>query len=80
MARELVVRSGVRRLVIAGGDTSSYAARELGILALEMLAALSPGAPLCRVHGADAGLEGLEVALKGGQMGEDDYFGRAAGR
>lgn len=80
MARELLVRSGVRRLVIAGGDTSSYAARELGILALETRAALTPGAPLCRVHADDPALDGLELALKGGQMGEEDYFGRAAGR
>lgn len=80
MARELIERSGLRRLVIAGGDTSSYAARELGILALEMQAVLAPGAPLCRVHATDPGLDGLEVALKGGQLGGDDYFGRAAGR
>lgn len=80
MARSLIQRSGVRRLVIAGGDTSSYAARELGILALEMQAGLVPGAPLCRAHAPGSPFDGLEVALKGGQMGADDYFGRAAGR
>ena len=36
----------MRRLCIAGGDTSSYAARALGIEALEMIAPLTPGAPV----------------------------------
>ena len=78
-ARELLARSGVRRLVIAGGDTSSYATRELGLYGLEMVAELAPGAPLCRGYSEDRALDGVEIALKGGQMGEADYFGRALG-
>ena len=79
MARELLERTGLRRLVIAGGDTSSYATRELGLYALEMAAELTPGAPLCRGHSSDARFDGLEIALKGGQMGKADYFGLARG-
>ncbi len=79
LARELVARTGLRRLLIAGGDTSSYATRELGVRALEMAAQLSPGAPLCRAHSEDPFIDGLEIALKGGQMGEADYFGRVRG-
>jgi uncharacterized protein YgbK (DUF1537 family) len=66
----------VRRLVIAGGDTSSYAARALGIEAVEMVCPLNPGAPLCRVHAPGSPVDGLEINLKGGQVGAADYFGK----
>ncbi len=79
LARELLAASGLRRAVIAGGDTSSYATQELGLYGLEMCAELTPGAPLCRGHAEDPRIDGLEIALKGGQMGGPDYFGRARG-
>ncbi|MFN0315276.1 MAG: four-carbon acid sugar kinase family protein [Burkholderiales bacterium] len=79
IARELLARTALRRLVIAGGDTSSYATQELGLHALEMKAELTPGAPLCRAHSGDPRIDGLEIALKGGQMGKVDYFGLARG-
>lgn len=79
LTRELLARTDVRRVVIAGGDTSSYATQELGLYALEMLAELTPGAPLCRAYSTDARFDGLEIALKGGQMGKPDYFGLARG-
>jgi 3-oxoisoapionate kinase len=65
-------------LLVAGGDTSSYAARALGIEALEMIAPLAPGAPLCRAHAAAPPIHGLEVNFKGGQVGAADYFGAVA--
>jgi uncharacterized protein YgbK (DUF1537 family) len=80
VARELLSRTGLRRLVVAGGDTSSYATQELGLYGLEMLAELTPGAPLCRGHSDDPAFDGLEIALKGGQMGRADYFGMARGQ
>lgn len=64
----------VRRLCIAGGDTSSYAALALAIEALEMIAPLSPGAPLCRAHAPGSPVDGCEVVFKGGQVGGEDYF------
>ena len=67
---------GLRRLVIAGGDTSSYAARALGIEAVEMICPLIPGAPLCRVHAPGSPVDGMEINLKGGQVGGEDYFGK----
>ncbi len=79
LARELIARTGLRRLLIAGGDTSSYAMQELGVHALEMAAELTPGAPLCRAHADDPLIDGVELALKGGQMGGQDYFGRVRG-
>ncbi len=72
--------SGLRRAVISGGDTSGHGARQLGLYALSALAPTIPGAALCRAH-ADGMHDGLELALKGGQMGSADYFGwiRAGG-
>lgn len=79
IARDLLARTGLRRVVVAGGDTSSYATQELGLYGLEMLAELTPGAPLCRGYSEDPKVDGLEIALKGGQMGKADYFGAARG-
>jgi uncharacterized protein YgbK (DUF1537 family) len=74
--REAAARSSVQRLCIAGGDTSSYAARALGIEALEMIAPLAPGAPLCRVFAPGSPVNGREAAFKGGQAGAEDFFER----
>ncbi len=79
IARGLLERTGLRRVVVAGGDTSSYATQELGLYGLEMLAELTPGAPLCRGYSEDPKFDGLEIALKGGQMGKANYFGMARG-
>ena len=73
---EWIRRSGVRRVVIAGGDTSSHAARRLGVEALTFAGLLSPGAPLCRAHSKDPAVDGLELVLKGGQVGPEDFFER----
>lgn len=72
---DLVLRgTGLRRAVISGGDTSGYGMRELGLQALVALAPTIPGAALCRAYGTGAH-DGLQIALKGGQMGSEDYFG-----
>jgi uncharacterized protein YgbK (DUF1537 family) len=77
LVNEIVEKArGLRRLVIAGGDTSSYAARALGIVAVEMICTLIPGAPLCRVHAPGSPVDGMEINLKGGQVGGEDYFGK----
>jgi 3-oxoisoapionate kinase len=78
MLRALVERARLRRAVIAGGDTSSHALQRLGIEALttRMPIPASPGSPLCLAHAPDAAFDGLEIALKGGQIGDDDYFVR----
>ena len=67
----------LRRAVIAGGDTSGHATLGLGIDALSAAAMLAPGAPLCRAHAENPERDGLELALKGGQIGVDDYFSAA---
>ncbi|QHN02965.1 four-carbon acid sugar kinase family protein [Granulicella sp. WH15] len=70
---ELLERTAVRRVLLCGGDTSSHAVQRLGLYALTWAADLQPGAPLCRAH-ADSPLDGLELVLKGGQVGTDDFF------
>ncbi|WP_298209228.1 four-carbon acid sugar kinase family protein [Acidovorax sp.] len=70
----LVRQRGLRRVVISGGDTSSHAASRLDIDALSAIAPLSPGVPLCRAHSSDPAIDGLEMALKGGQTGAPDFF------
>lgn len=62
------------RAVISGGDTSSHAAARLGIDALTAIAPVAPGAPLCRAHAPEPERDGLELVLKGGQVGGDDVF------
>lgn len=74
IGKVLVTECGVRRLAVAGGDTSGYVVRELGIRALEMVAPLAPGGPLCSAYADNARLDGVELALKGGQVGQADYF------
>jgi 3-oxoisoapionate kinase len=75
IVREVVPQTNIRRIVIAGGDTSSFAARAMGIEAVEMIAPLSPGAPLCKAYAPNSPVDGLEVNFKGGQVGAEDYFG-----
>ncbi len=72
---EVVEQSGIRRVVLCGGDTSSHAVQQLKLTAITFAGALAPGAPLCRAHAEEAtGLDGLELVLKGGQIGPEDFF------
>jgi 3-oxoisoapionate kinase len=68
--------TGIRRGVLAGGDTSGHGAKVLGLQALTLLAPTVPGAALFRAHSEDPLYADLEIALKGGQMGAADYFGQ----
>lgn len=79
IAKSVVAETSVQRIVVAGGDTSSYAARSMGIEAVEMTATLSPGAPLCKAHAPGSSLDGKEINFKGGQVGGEDYFLKALG-
>ncbi len=70
----VIREAGLTRAVIAGGDTSSHAARRLGLIALTAESPIVPGGALLRGHRADD--TGLEIVLKGGQMGPPDFFVR----
>ena len=65
----------MQRIIVAGGDTSSYVARALGIKAVEMLTPLVAGAPLCKAFAPGSPVDGIQVAFKGGQVGSENFFG-----
>jgi uncharacterized protein YgbK (DUF1537 family) len=64
------------RIGIAGGDTSSHALKALAPWGLSYVGSLSAGVAVCRTHAAEPRLDGIEVMLKGGQMGPPDLFER----
>lgn len=64
----------LQRLGIAGGDTSSHAVQALNAWGLSYQALLAPGVALCRLHSDQPLLDGLEIMLKGGQMGTEHLF------
>jgi uncharacterized protein YgbK (DUF1537 family) len=57
LTKELVAAAGLSRVLIAGGDTSGYVMRELGIFGLECTAMLDPGGPLCRSFSKEAAMK-----------------------
>lgn len=79
LLKELLLATSLTRVIIAGGDTSGFAAKELGIYALEMIMPLAPGGPLCQSYSAQERFDGLEIVLKGGQVGKSNYFGLVKG-
>lgn len=68
-------QTSLKRVCLAGGDTSSYATREMGVTALEMICPTMPGAPLCKATAPGRPVDGLQICFKGGQVGKNDYFG-----
>jgi uncharacterized protein YgbK (DUF1537 family) len=80
--RELLDRvPALRRVAVAGGDSSGTVAGALGIAALSIEAGLAPGAPLCRAWSEQPRRDGLQIVLKGGQVGAAGFYGAVrAGR
>lgn len=74
--RSVIETTGLRRAIIAGGDSSSHALGQLDIFAMTTRYPLSatPGSPLCTAYSGDPRLNGLDIAMKGGQLGGDRYF------
>lgn len=62
------------RLGIAGGDTSSHAALALGLWGLGFHGTLAPGVTVSVARSDDPLTDGLELMLKGGQMGGTTLF------
>jgi len=74
IAQQILHRRLVKRLVVAGGDTTGRIQKFLRIEALQVARSIGMGAPLCYVYSRDQQVNGLEVAFKGGQTGGPDYF------
>jgi uncharacterized protein YgbK (DUF1537 family) len=72
IARSLVAR-GVRKLVVAGGETSGAVVQALGVQALAIGPPIDPGVPWTTTVGAPR----LALALKSGNFGAEDFFSRA---
>lgn len=75
---ERLVAAGVRRLVVAGGETSGAIVDRLGIQGFHVGAELAPGVPMLRTIGRSGGE--LCMALKSGNFGEADFFADAISR
>jgi uncharacterized protein YgbK (DUF1537 family) len=74
---DLLKRKRPGRLIVGGGDTSSLSLKALDAYALRFVRPFVGGAPLCAILSDKPELDGLEVVLKGGQMGPPDTFVRA---
>lgn len=70
---EGLVAAGVRRLIVAGGETSGAVVDRLGLTAFLLGPEIAPGVPvLATVGGTD-----MRLALKSGNFGGPDFFSRA---
>jgi uncharacterized protein YgbK (DUF1537 family) len=74
---EGLVRSGVRRLVVAGGETSGAVVDRLGIPGFLVGAEIAAGVPVLRAVGARDGA--MLLALKSGNFGGPEFFADALG-
>ncbi|MBK7930509.1 MAG: hypothetical protein IPJ98_24445 [Bryobacterales bacterium] len=63
------VKCGVRRLIVAGGETSGAVVESVGVQAVELTSILDPGVPSLRTLGE----EPLALALKSGNFGSRDF-------
>jgi 3-dehydrotetronate 4-kinase len=69
LARAFVER-GVRCLVVAGGETAGVCVQALQIQQMRIGPQIDPGVPWCYANG-------LHLALKSGNFGSPDFFGKA---
>lgn len=72
---EKLVKSGVRRLVVAGGETSGAVVDRLGIPGFLVGAEIAAGVPVLRAVDAAAGE--MLLALKSGNFGGAEFFSDA---
>jgi uncharacterized protein YgbK (DUF1537 family) len=70
-----LVRAGVRRLVVAGGETSGAVVDRLKIPGFLVGAEIAAGVPVLRAVGASDG--NMLLALKSGNFGGPDFFSDA---
>ncbi len=74
-----LVERGVRRLVVAGGETSGAVGKALGVTELEIGPPIDPGVPWTTARLSGEG-ELIALALKSGNFGADDFFLKAWAR
>ena len=69
-----LVQRGVRRLVVAGGETSGAVVQALGVETLRIGPQIDPGVPWCAANVAG---NVMHLALKSGNFGAPDFFTKA---
>ncbi len=80
IARRLV-DAGVRKLIVAGGETSGAVVNALGVTGLRIGEEIDPGVPWTVTLGSAAvNAPPLALALKSGNFGTDDFFLKAWSR
>ncbi|CAM5299326.1 3-oxo-tetronate kinase [Streptomyces purpurascens] len=70
-----LVAHGVRRLVVAGGETSGAVVQALGVTGLRIGPQIDPGVPWCAAALPDG--DTLHITLKSGNFGGPDFFTRS---
>ena len=73
-AARLLVDAGIRRLIVAGGETSGAVVSALNLRALTIGPEIDPGVP---VLVSEEGAHPVALALKSGNFGSDDFFAKA---
>jgi uncharacterized protein YgbK (DUF1537 family) len=68
-----LVGAGVRKLVVAGGETAGAVVKTLGVEALRIGPQIDPGVPWT----LSIGKEPIGLALKSGNFGSPDFFEKA---
>lgn len=79
VALSAVRAAATSRVIVCGGDTSGGVVRLLGISSVSIAANPEGNVVLLRAEAGDPAVDGLELLLKGGQVGGDDLFVRLAG-
>ena len=69
-----LVERGVRRMVVAGGETSGSAVARLGVRSLRIGPEIDPGVPWTLAEGSGPS---VMMALKSGNFGAPDFFTKA---
>ena len=69
----LLVEEGVRRFVVAGGETAGAVTGSLGVKSLNIGGEIDPGVPWTVTEGARP----IALALKSGNFGAEDFFSKA---
>jgi uncharacterized protein YgbK (DUF1537 family) len=73
IAARSLERSGGRRLLVAGGETSAAVCTRLGVAGMQVLDEIAPGVPACVSLGAAP----LLLVLKSGSFGSEAFLEQA---
>ncbi|MDE0821503.1 MAG: hypothetical protein OSA95_10295, partial [Opitutales bacterium] len=73
MVAQALAKTGVRKFVIAGGETSGAIVKALGMSQMQIGPEIAPGVPWC----VGLGEPPVLLALKSGNFGSVDFFQEA---